>query len=272
VHAELDVGGHAVARQLVRVLRVEGATCGIRPYRPRRLDGHQRVLIVVAEDAGSRLALERAGVVDERGRPRAPDDAVTSRACCRIAALRGAFAVGGGVASPGRPPALEIRTHGEAHARVLARCAAAVGLDLRVRERERWAEVATRRREAVEGMLVVLGAAESALALAEDAVLRSARADANRRANFDTANLGRQIASTRRQLEAIATLREEGRLASLSEPLRAVAEARGRHPEAPLAELAELLGAPRPTVAARLRRLVALAGDEDRGMSRRGSA
>lgn len=262
VHGELDVAGHAVGRLLLVLLREEGATCGIQTYRPARLHAPQRVRLVLADDPASTRALAAAGVVDAAGRPLGPDRAVVRRACCAASALAGAFAVGGSVSGPGHPALLEIRTHAAAYAEVLAACASRLGIDLRVRERARWAEVMTRRREAVRDVLAAIGAESAALDMAEDEVVRQARGDANRRANFDTANLGRQVAAARRQARAIAELEADGRLAGLSEPLRGAAELRLRHPDLPLTELAARGGVPRPTLAARLRRLVETAEGE----------
>jgi DNA-binding protein WhiA len=264
VHAELDVAGHAVGRMLLTLLREEGATCGIRTYRPPRLKGAQRVLLVLADDPASTRALAVAGVVDAAGRPLAPDPGIARFGCCAASALAGAFAVGGTVSGPGRPALLEIRTHSAAHAAVLAACAARLGVAVRMRERPRWAELMTRRRESVQDLLAAIGAESAALDMAEDDVVRQARGAANRRANFDTANLGRQVAAARRQARAIAVLAADGRLAGLPAPLREAAALRADHPDLPLTELAQRGGCARPTLAARLRRLVLIAGEDGR--------
>ena len=257
-HGEIDVGEHAAARLLVRALRAEGATCEIRTYRSSRLSSSQRLLIVLAEDEQTQALLARVGVIDRHGRP-LPFVAglIVARACCRRALLRGAFLVGGSVSPPGRASLLEIRTHDVAFAEGLAACAERFEIPLRVRERERWAEVMTRRRDVVQDLLTVLGAAVGALDMAEDDVVRTARADANRRANFDLANLQRQIMAARRQLGAIKKLGQCGLIESLSEPLQTAARLRLAHPEMSLTELAEEGGLARPTLAARLRSLVA---------------
>jgi hypothetical protein len=130
-------------------------------------------------------------------------------------------------------------------------------IPLRVRERPRWAEVMTRQRGAVQDLLTVIGAESAALDVAEDDVVRSARADANRRANFDTANLSRQVLAARSQLQAIATLHEAGVLSSLPVVLRGTAQLRLDNPELTLAELSIVGNVARPTLAARLRRLIA---------------
>ena len=229
----------------------------MRAYTPERLGASQRVLLVLAEDAASSAALQRAGVIDAAGRPQPfVDDSLLQRSCCRVIALRGAFAVGGSVSPPGRSPSLEMRTHDVAFANVLAKCAASMEIPLRVRERPRWSEVMTRQRGAVQDLLTVIGAEAAALDVAEDDVVRSARADANRRANFDTANLSRQVLAARTQLQAIAILGEAGLLGGLPVALRTTAQLRLDNPELTLAELAFAGNVPRPTLAARLRRLI----------------
>lgn len=262
-HAEIDVGSHAVGRQVLTVLREEGVMCGVRPYTPERLGHHQRIQIVLAEDAASRRILERTGVIDDAGRPRAAvAPSLAARECCRVALLRGAFAAGGSVAPPGRPAQLEIRTHGAAFAALLASAAEELGVPMRVRERDRWAEVLLRRREGVQDLLAAIGAEGAALDIAEDEVVRSAREDANRRANFDTANLSRQVRAARAQVGAIERLRDADRLTGLSTGLREAAALRLEHPELPLSELAALTGTSRATLAGRLRRLAELAEEE----------
>lgn len=259
LHATLDVQGNAVARGLVQVVREEGASCEIRTYREARFQRGSRVQVEIAGDEAGRHLLERAGVLDRSGRPcpRTPAR-VTSRSCCRSAFLRGALMVGGTVSAPTAAPALEIRTHDLVGAEEVARVAGADGCRLAVRVRGQRAEAYARRRETVGDILLLCDARDAALQYAEAEVMVLTRAAANRRANFDTANLRRQIVAARRQLEAIAALRAEGRLDTLDEELRRVAAAREAGPDLPLGELAQALGVPRPTVAGRLRRLVEL--------------
>jgi DNA-binding protein WhiA len=259
-HAEIDVGSHAVGRQILTALREEGVMCGVSAYTPERLGLHQRVLLVLAEDDASTRLLRRTGVIDDAGRPRltvAPS--LIARECCQISALRGAFAAAGSVSPPGKPSHLEIRTHGADFAALLASACAQLGIPVQTRQRERWAEVMSRRRESVQDLLTVLGAEGAALDVAEDEVVRSARGDANRRANFDNANLTRQVHAARQQTAAIQTLMESGDITSITPVLRETAQLRFDNPEMTLSELAEAAGVSRPTLAGRLRRLVDLA-------------
>jgi len=259
-HAEIDVGSHAVGRQILTVLREEGVMCGVSAYTPERLGLHQRVLMVLAEDAASTRLLRRTGVIDDDGRPRlAVAPSLIARECCQIAVLRGAFAAAGSVSPPGRPSHLEIRTHGADFAVLLASACDRLGVPVQMRQRERWAEVMTRRRESVQDLLTVLGAEVAALDVAEDEVVRGARGDANRRANFDNANLARQVRALRQQTTAIRALLAAGEFERLTPPLRDTAQARLDNPEMTLTELAQASGTSRPTLAGRLRRLVELA-------------
>lgn len=259
-HAEIDIGSHAVGRQILTALREEGVMCGVSAYTPERLGLHQRVLMVLAEDAASTRLLRRTGVIDDEGRPRltvAPS--LIARACCQVAVLRGAFAAAGSVSPPGRPAHLEIRTHGADFAALLQSACERQGIPVRLRQRERWAEIMSRRRESVQDLLTVLGAEGAALDVAEDEVVRSARGDANRRANFDNANLTRQVQAARQQTAAIQALSASGDLARLTPVLRDTAQLRLEHPDMTLSELADAAGVSRPTLNGRLRRLVVLA-------------
>ena len=83
-------------------------------------------------------------------------------------------------------------------------------------------------------MLAVAGAGDTALGLEEHAILSSLRADANRLANADEANLERVARAAHRQLEAIRAIG----LDALPPELLEIAELRLRHPSASLAELA----------------------------------
>ena len=85
------------------------------------------------------------------------------------------------------------------------------------------------------------------------------RGDLNRLLNAESATLGRIVAASARQLEAIDTLLADGRLARLPEPVRAVAATRRTIPEASLAELADELGEPRGRVQRALERIESLA-------------
>jgi hypothetical protein len=244
------------------LLREEGIRSEIRTYRRRAFDRATRYQLHVE---GSRLALRTlvaAGVLDRRGAPlERPPRRVVARGCCRAAYLRGAF-LGGGSLSVGRAPHLELRTASTEAATFLKEVAVTAGVRLGTVERSTHAAAYAKGWDAIESLLAIAGATEIVLALEERAVLAATRAQANRLANADHANLVRTSGSAQLQLEAVRRLRSDGRLKRLESTLREAAELRLRHPALSLRELAARTDPPASKAAMhrRFRRLVELAG------------
>ena len=125
---------------------------------------------------------------------------------------------------------------------------------LKVEERESHARAYAKGWEEIEGYLLAAGVVDAVLALEERSVVAEMRAEANRLANADHANLVRTARAAQRQLEAARRLRASGELESLPEPLREAAQLRLRHPSISLRELAER-ASPQATKAGMQRRL-----------------
>jgi DNA-binding protein WhiA len=182
---------------------------------------------------------------------------VLARRCCRGAYLRGALLGAGSLSGP-RDPHLEIRTAELEGARFLAGLAAREGAALHVLDRRRHAVAYAKGTEAIADTLVAAGASDTVLVLEESSVLAAIRADANRLANADHANLVRTSRAAHAQLEAVRRLGVDG----LPDDLRELAALRLRHPTASIAELARRCRPPLTKASAyrRLRRLQELAG------------
>ena len=257
----LDLGSGAAARRALVLLRESGIRSEIRTYRRRAFDRATRYQLHVEGDEEALRALVAAGVVDGRHAPLVrPPKRVVGRSCCRAAYLRGAF-LGGGTISLGRSPHVELRTASSDAARWLALLAGDEGIELGTAERSGHALAYAKSWEAIESLLVTMGAAETALALEERAVVAQTRAQANRLANADHANLVRTSRSARAQLEAVARLRADGSLEQLPHELREIADLRARHPSDSLRDLAARTDPPvtKAAVHRRLRRLEELA-------------
>jgi DNA-binding protein WhiA len=134
-------------------------------------------------------------------------------------------------------------------------------VELRTRDRGRFAIAYARGAEAIADALALAGASDAALAIDEHAVVGEARSRANRLANADHANLVRASRAAHAQVEALRSLEAEGRLARLPEPLREIADLRLRYPSLTLRELAAKCRPPATKASAhrRLQRLVRLA-------------
>ena len=134
-------------------------------------------------------------------------------------------------------PHLEVRSESRAGAETVADAAAAEGADLRVSDRRDHSVAYAKGIDRIAGVLAAAGASDAALALQERAVVGSTRAQANRLANADHANLVRTSRAAHVQLEAVRRLQKAGRLDELSPNLREIAELRLKHPSLSLREL-----------------------------------
>jgi len=233
VTVELDLAAPAAARRAFALLRGHGARSEIRTYPRRAFDGATRYQLRVDVDAAARETLVEAGVLSPSGAPlERPPKRVVGRSCCRAAYLRGAILGGGSLSGP-RDPHLELRTAGRAGAEFLAAVAAHDELVLKVAERRNHALAYAKGHDTIRDVVAAAGAGRAALRLEEHAVVAATRAQANRLANADEANLVRTAAAAHRQLEAIRTLGVD----SLPPHLVEIAELRLRHPAASLTEL-----------------------------------
>jgi DNA-binding protein WhiA len=261
VAVHLDVASSAVARRGFTLLRELGVDAEIRTYPRHAFDRATRYQIHVDGDHSALAVLSEAGVVDGGHRPvERPPLRVVARACCRGAYLRGAFLGGGSLSGP-RSPHLELRTTSREGARFLTDVARRSGAMLGVAERSSHALAYAKGWDSIEAVLAAAGADETVLALEERAVVAEARAQANRLANADHANLVRTSRAARTQLEAAGRLRSQGWLPQLPPRLREAAELRLRHPTLALRELAARADPPasKAGMQRRLARVVALA-------------
>jgi cell division protein WhiA len=261
ISVHLDLGAPSVARRAFRLLRELDVQSEIRTYRRRAFDRETRYQLHVDGSPRALALLREAGILYASSAPRSrPPRRVVGRRCCRAAYLRGALLGAGSVSGP-RWPHLEVRCATVDGAEFLAWAVGLEGVELRVRERSRFAVAYAKGAERIADALALAGAADAALAIEEHAVLGAARAQANRIANADHANLVRASKAAHDQLRAIRALERDGRLGSLPEPLREIAELRLRHPSLSLAQLGRKCRPPASKAAAhrRLRQLTRLA-------------
>ena len=268
----LDLAESSVARRAfatLRELRVESA---IRTYRRTAFDRSTRMQLHVQGTGHAIDTLTEAGVLGRDGLPLdRPPGRVVARSCGRAANLRGAC-LGAGARRGPRSPHLEVRTPLHAGAAFVRSVASAAGVRMRVIDRESHSAAYAKSWDAIEAYLSVAGATETVLELEERALVAGLRADANRLANADHANLVRQSRSARAQLDAARTLRDDGSLERLAPTLRAAAALRLRHPSLSLRELAMRADPPvtKAAMAGRLARLVDLAEVEREESARAG--
>jgi hypothetical protein len=186
---------------------------------------------------------------------------------CRTAWLRGRFLARGSLSLSGGRTHLEFVVD-PAEAPVLAGRLADIDLPASWRIRRGRGVVTWKSGEAVGTFLRRIGAAGGLLELEARQVSRALRGDLNRVLNAESANLQRAVSAAGRQLDAIAVLEADGRLAHQPEVVRMVAAARRETPEATLSELAERLHLHRSAVQRALERMEDLAEHDDEAAER----
>ena len=268
----LDLAESSVARRAFAVLRDLRVDSSVRTYRRTAFDRASRTQVHVDGTAHAIDVLTEAGVLGHDGLPLdRPPGRVVARSCCRGAYLRGAFLGAGSLSGP-RSPHLEVRTPLHAGAAFVRSVASAAGIRMRVIDRDSHSAAYAKGWDAIEGYLSVAGATGTVLELEERSLVAGLRAEANRLANADHANLVRQSRSAQAQLDAVRKLREEGTLERLAPTLQAAAALRLRHPSLSLRELAARADPPltKAALAGRLARLVELVNDEPHARARAG--
>jgi cell division protein WhiA len=234
VAVHLDLATSATARRAFALLRDLGVLSEIRTYPRRAFDRATRYQLHVAVDECALELLREGGVLSSTGAPvEHPPKRVVGRSCCRGAYLRGALLGAGSLSGP-RNPHLELRARALDAARFIAEIAGREGVGLGVAERRTHAVAYAKGHEGVAAVLALAGAGDTALRLEEHAVLAALRAEANRLANADEANL---LRSTRAAHEQLLAIRAIG-IDRLPPHLAEIAELRLRHPSASLRELA----------------------------------
>ena len=113
--------------------------------------------------------------------------------------------------------------------------------------------------DAVMDFLAMIQADEAVEAFEVARNVKEVREQVNRLVNCETANLQKTVDAAGRQLEAIRRLQAADMIPRLPKKLRQTAERRLAHPDASLAELADMLGVSKSGMNHRMRKLRELA-------------
>jgi DNA-binding protein WhiA len=250
-------------RDLVLALRAELA--GIDPARAcdreaerAGLEGPARWRDATLARLGVRLARGDGGVPAPDTGPSAPFDWAGRPEHCRMAWLRGMFLARGSLSMTNGRTHLELVVSPD-EAPALAGHLREAGMPPSWRVRRGRGVITLKNAENVQLFLRRIGGGASLLELEARQVARTLRGELNRVINAESANLARTVIAAGRQLEAIAALADDGRLARESSTVRTVAAARRETPEATLGELADRLSIHRSAVQRALERIERLA-------------
>lgn len=223
--------------------------------------GRGRICSVVVPDSQRHTVLQHFGHAASDVQ-RAVRFANLAQPCCAAAFLRGAFLTCGTLNDPDRGYHLELNAPNRPLADALALVLqSALSLNPGRTERKGASVIYFKNAADIAALLEAIGAPKCADAVRAVRARNERRSDANRRTNFDTANIDKTVSAAAAQIEAILRLRNAPEWSSLPDELRSLALLRLAHPEYSLRELGDALVPPvsRSGVNHRLTRLVQLA-------------
>lgn len=233
----------------------EAERAGLQPSGRRRDPMLARLAVRLARWDTPGTATDAGGLVSQ---PPVPFDWAARPEHCRMAWLRGRYLAQGSLSLANSRTHLELVVAPE-EAPGLATQLAAAGIAPSWRVRRGRGVVTWKSAETVHVVLRRIGAGASLLEIEARQIARTLRGELNRVLNAESANLTRTVAAAGRQLEAIAALSEDGRLAREPATVRTVAAGRRETPEATLGELADRLAIHRSAVQRALERIERLA-------------
>ncbi|GAA3660103.1 DNA-binding protein WhiA [Microbacterium marinilacus] len=261
VAVEAEVDTPDLARRTARDI---AEIYGVRPELARIQGSGSRegeYFAVRVVEGGETLA-RQTGLLDVRRRPvRGLPNKLTTGSRDDLAAVwRGAFLAAGTLSEPGRSASLEVACPTSEAGMALVGAAHRIGIAAKAREVRGVPRVVVREAEGIRGMLVAIGAAQTAEEWDQLRQRREVRAGVNRLVNFDDANLRRSaqaaVAACARVERALEILGDE-----VPPHLRQAGELRLAHRDASLDELGHHAEPPmtKDAVAGRIRRLLAMA-------------
>lgn len=257
VRLELSTTTGATARRAHHLLRALDAAPTIVVREATNVEQRTYGVVLAAPAAGAVGRL--LGLLDDAGRPLAT--APPAQLEHPAAMVRGALLGGGSVSAANREPHLELRTTRRETAEQLAQAVRRlVDATVTVGETRNGHRVVCKSRTAVADLLGAVGATAAYIAHEEQLVRREVRAEAQRLANADAANLRRAVAAAGDQVRMVERAVDVVGWEALGDDLRDVALARLANPSASLAELGQLCDPPvgKSAVHRRLARLRAL--------------
>ncbi len=169
---------------------------------------------------------------------------VVSRNCCKRAYIRTAFICCGSVSDPNKHYHIEFVDNDYDHARSLKELIGSFGITMKIVERKNHFVIYCKEAELIVDLLNVMSAHRALLELENLRVLKGVRNNVNRLVNCETANLGKIVSASLRQIEAINYISKSKGLDYLPDNLKKMAEMRIMYADASLKELGEKMVPP----------------------------
>lgn len=182
---------------------------------------------------------------------------IIANPCCRRAYLRGAFLASGSISDPEKTYHVELTTRVPHLAHELKGIIGSYNLNAKVIKRKGYYLIYLKEGDHIVDFLNIIGAHSALLNMENIRILKDMRNSVNRIVNCETANLGKTVNASVRQINNIEYIRDNIGFKNLPRGLREIAELRLQYRDASLKELGEMLEPPlgKSGVNHRLRRL-----------------
>lgn len=240
----------AIARRIFSILKmIYNTEVEVMVRRNRQLKKNNNYLILVNDREISKSILSDVGFIKEDSSNlfnpsyRVPEELIFRRECRRTY-IRGSFLGGGSISNPEKTYHMEFVTNNEDHAQNLSDIINSFSLNSKIVTRKDNFVVYIKEGEQIVDILNIIGAHQALLKLEDIRVLKDVRNNINRLVNCETANLGKTIDASMRQLNHIQIISDHMGLNKLPNNLREIAEIRMENPDASLKELGEMLNPP----------------------------
>jgi len=209
--------------------------------------GHAYQLIITP-DMNADLILRETGILGVKEGSNYIADRIKPelirKKCCKKAYLRGIFLGAGTISAPQKGYHMEFVCNSEYLASDVKKLIHSFGLNAKVTQRKEQFVVYLKDSEQIADLLNILGAHGQLLDFQNIRIVKEMRNKTNRIMNCESANLDKTVNTAGRQIAAIEKIQNTRGLASLPQKLAEAASLRLSHPEATLAELAELADPP----------------------------
>lgn len=202
--------------------------------------------------------MEEMGLIDSEGNIRREVDwKMMGRSCCKRAYLRAVFMCKGFINRPEGNYHLEIVLNDNSMAHDIKKILAKLRVEARIGERKNNLIVYIKDSEKIVDFLRVIEASKALLDFENVRIIKSMRNQVNRQVNCETANLGKTIEASVRQVELIESLIARLGINRIPKQFRELAVLRIDHPDSTLKELGLLMTPPltKSGVAYRMRKM-----------------
>lgn len=169
---------------------------------------------------------------------------VTQKSCCRRAYIRGAFLSAGSVSNPQKSYHFEIVCQNEAQAALLQEYFHTFEIEAKQIVRKKYFVVYIKEGSQIVEALNVMEAHVALMEFENLRILKEMRNSVNRRVNCETANIGKTVSASVKQIADIQAVIGTEEYKDLPKAVREMAELRLQYPSASLKELGELSSPP----------------------------